>query len=217
MNAFRFFLLFLLGVFLPASAMSEPRVVDGDTLEIEGVTYRLNGIDVPEHGQRCGEWRCGVEATNALAELVRGKDVVCDPHFPDNYGRVVATCYVDGRDLSAEMINKGLAWAFIEYSDVYVPEELVSKDKAEGVFSEEFTPPWEFRDKRWKRAEAKEQKAPPGCPIKGNISHGSNEKIYHMPWSRSYDITLISPEKGERWFCDEAEALAAGWRAPYWK
>jgi hypothetical protein len=25
-------------------------------------------------------------------------------------------------------------------------------------------------------------------------------------------VTLIEPEKGERWFCSEAEAIAAGWR-----
>lgn len=49
------------------------------------------------------------------------------------------------------------------------------------------------------------------CRIKGNISSGG-ERIYHMPGQDYYDITLIRPEYGERWFCSEAEALAAGWR-----
>ena len=50
------------------------------------------------------------------------------------------------------------------------------------------------------------------CRIKGNIS-GSG-KIYHVPGSDSYERTKIDESKGERWFCTEAEARAAGWRAP---
>jgi len=52
---------------------------------------------------------------------------------------------------------------------------------------------------------------PEGCVIKGNIS-SSGEKIYHVPGGGSYDVTKISPEKGERWFCTEAEAVSNGWR-----
>ena len=210
----RFALLALL-VLAPAPAMAEVRVVDGDTLELDGTIFRLNGIDAPERLQRCGDWACGKAATRSLRELVDGKALTCRPISEDGYGRVIATCYANGQDIGAEMIGKGLAWAFVKYTDVYVPEELVSKEKAIGVFAADYAPAWEFRDKRWKRAEAEEQKAPPGCPIKGNISLNSGDKIYHMPWSRNYDDTLISIEKGERWFCDEADAIAEGWRAPY--
>jgi endonuclease YncB( thermonuclease family) len=50
------------------------------------------------------------------------------------------------------------------------------------------------------------------CLIKGNIS--SAGRIYHLPGSDSYDKTRIDESAGERWFCTEAEALAAGWRPP---
>ena len=50
-----------------------------------------------------------------------------------------------------------------------------------------------------------------GCQIKGNISN-SGEKIYHVPGGRYYEQTVITPGKGERWFCTEEEAQAAGWR-----
>lgn len=50
------------------------------------------------------------------------------------------------------------------------------------------------------------------CLIKGNIS--DNGHIYHVPGSRSYDATKIDESKGERWFCTEEEARAAGWRPP---
>jgi hypothetical protein len=56
---------------------------------------------------------------------------------------------------------------------------------------------------------AQEQRA--GCVIKGNIS-SSGERIYHVPGQRYYDKTLINALQGERWFCTEQEAIAAGWR-----
>ena len=34
-----------------------------------------------------------------------------------------------------------------------------------------------------------------------------------VPGSPSYANTKIDESKGERWFCTEAEARAAGWRA----
>jgi hypothetical protein len=52
----------------------------------------------------------------------------------------------------------------------------------------------------------------PSCTIKGNVSIDSGEHIYHVPGQEYYDQTRISPQYGERWFCSEAEARAAGWR-----
>lgn len=53
----------------------------------------------------------------------------------------------------------------------------------------------------------------PSCDIKGNVnSHG--ERIYHTTSSRSYNVTKVKLEEGDRWFCTEAEAEAAGFRAP---
>lgn len=51
----------------------------------------------------------------------------------------------------------------------------------------------------------------PECNIKGNISINSGKKLYHVPGMRDYASTVITPGKGERWFCSEAEAIAAGW------
>jgi hypothetical protein len=51
----------------------------------------------------------------------------------------------------------------------------------------------------------------PGCDIKGNIN-SKGERIYHMPGGEYYAATQIDVGSDERWFCDEAEAMAAGWR-----
>ena len=50
------------------------------------------------------------------------------------------------------------------------------------------------------------------CNIKGNISVSTGERIYHLPGQRYYEETAINTRKGERYFCSEAEARAAGWR-----
>ena len=49
------------------------------------------------------------------------------------------------------------------------------------------------------------------CNIKGNVST-QGERIYHVPGDKYYDETRISAPHGERWFCSEEEARAAGWR-----
>ncbi len=55
----------------------------------------------------------------------------------------------------------------------------------------------------------------PGCVVKGNISIATGAKLYHVLGMEDYDGTIIDSSKGERWFCSESEAVAAGWhRAP---
>lgn len=199
---------------LSAPVQAETRVIDGDTLELNGEIFRLNGIDAPEHGQTCGKWPCGKAATETLVEIVKGNEIFCEGRSEDGYGRTIATCFANGKDIGADLIDKGMAWAFVRYSDKYVDLEKSARDREDGIWSGTFVEPWTFREARWKDAAASEGHAPAGCPIKGNIT--KNGKIYHAPWSPWYDRTRINLSKGERWFCSEADAVAAGWRAPYW-
>jgi phosphatidylserine/phosphatidylglycerophosphate/cardiolipin synthase-like enzyme len=53
--------------------------------------------------------------------------------------------------------------------------------------------------------------APANCEIKGNINR-SGERIFHKPGEPFYDRVKIDQNAGERWFCSEEEAVAAGWR-----
>jgi len=201
-----------------AQVSGTAKVVDGDTFDVGAVRVRLHGIDAPEAGQSCRRangksWACGTEATNRLAELVAGHNVDCDALERDQYGRVVAVCRADGTDLNRTMIENGLAWAFIKYSDDYATAEARARDQELGIWQGEAEAPWDYRENKWARAV---EASPGGCPIKGNIS-SSGERIYHTPWSPWYSRTKINEGNGERWFCDEDEAQQAGWRAPYWK
>jgi endonuclease YncB( thermonuclease family) len=187
-------------------------VFDGDTLDVSGKRVRLEGIDAPEAGQRCvrgliGTWACGAAATEALRALVDGKTVTCERHGTDKYGRMLGVCFADGVEINRRMVEDGNAWAFVRYSKSYVAEEQAARQARRGVFTTANQPPWEYRTHRWADAE---QQAPNGCAIKGNVTR--NGHIYHMPWSPWYAKVVIDETRGERWFCSEREAQAAGWR-----
>lgn len=191
-------------------------IVDGDTLRLGPVTIRIHGIDAPESDQDCagrngGRWRCGNAATKAMTRLADGRQIECSPTDRDAYGRIVAICDVEGVDLGGSLVASGLAWAFRRYSDDYVDAEADARHRGVGIWQAETQTAWDFRSDGWARASASAPRE--GCPIKGNIAR-DGERIYHTPWSSSYSRTKIDESKGERWFCDEAEAVAAGWRAP---
>lgn len=192
----------------------QARVIDGDTLDVAGERVRLEGIDAPEIKQSCpkadrpnGTWPAGRIAALALERWVRDREVACRQIGRDGFGRMIGRCHADGRDLNAAMVRHGLAWAFLKYSQTFAADERAARSAALGVWSSSCKPAWEYRANRWREVAPQ---APAGCPIKGNISR--NGRIYHMPWSPWYRRTRIEPRKGERWFCDEGQALAAGWR-----
>jgi endonuclease YncB( thermonuclease family) len=198
----------------PAPMMSgRATVIDGDTLDIDGQRIRLEGIDAPEASQTCGggwfgTWKCGAAATAQLRWLVGGRRIECESVGTDKYGRMLGLCSADGRDINAEMVRTGHAWAFVKYSKRYQTVEAEARRAKSGIWKGEAEPAWVFRERQWHVAEAD---APKGCAIKGNVS--DNGRIYHMPWSPWYAKVKVEPDKGERWFCSEAEATGAGFRA----
>lgn len=136
--------LFALGV-VPAVAQT---ITDGDTIKLNGTIYRLWGIDAPETKQWCGDYAAGVFATAMLEKLVKeGKAVACEPKDTDRYGRTVAICRVDGRDLGESMVRLGLAWAFTRYSQDYVALEEKAKAEKLGVHARGCELPWVWRSR----------------------------------------------------------------------
>lgn len=187
-------------------------MIDGDTLEIDGERVRLEGIDAPETEQTCGggwfkTWNCGRAAADQLRWLVGGRRVDCAAAGRDKYGRTLGWCSADGRDINAEMVRSGHAWAFVKFSNRYQALEAKAREKKIGIWKGPAEPAWEYRERRWATAEPE---APRGCAIKGNVTE--NGHIYHMPWSPWYAKVKVEIEKGERWFCTEAEAVAGGFR-----
>lgn len=203
----------LLTAALPAFAaeISGPaEVIDGDTIRVLDTTIRLDGIDAPETRQECEDtaarpYSCGDSATRFLTRLVGSGPVTCEVVGRDAYDRAIDLCEAGGQDINAEMVRTGWALAFRRYSDRYVGEEKQAQRASAGLWAGTFDPPWEWR------AGIVAETALGDCTIKGNISR-SGDRIYHMPFQQHYDRTRIAEDAGERWFCSEAEAQAAGWR-----
>jgi len=113
-----------------ADVAGKPRIIDGDTIELSGQKIRLHGIDAPEAKQTCTregkEWRCGQEATWALARIIEEHWVTCKPKDRDRYGRIVAVCHMaEGQiDINGLMVEQGWALAYRKYSEDYVERRL---------------------------------------------------------------------------------------------
>lgn len=192
-----------------ADVRGAARVIDGDTLEVAGVHVRLYGIDAPELAQSCGAWDCGHWARDELARLIGARPVLCRGAESDRYGRLLARCDAGQGDLGAAMVGGGAAFAYRRYALDYVGAERMAQVRALGLWQDDVpvTRPEDFRAERHAAAA---QVAPGGCRIKGNLS--DNGRVYHLPGQRDYDRTRIDTTRGERWFCTEDEARAAGWR-----
>jgi endonuclease YncB( thermonuclease family) len=208
---------------MPPAVMGESsisgtsRVIDGDTLQINGRLIHLHGIDAPEADQLCSlngrPSPCGREATEFLRKLTDGQVVSCREVNRDRHGQIVAKCKADWMDLGAEMVTTGMAVAYLRYSDDYLRNYREARGKGNGIFAGEFIEPERWRGGARHPAETVNETLPRHCLIKGNIS-ANGERIYRLPGQPNYEVMRIDPEKGERWFCGEDEARAAGWRNP---
>jgi micrococcal nuclease len=93
------------------------RTVDGDTFWIssQNVSIRVWGLDAPETNQPGGS-----NATVTLTRLISGQTLYCRQRDTDRYGRIVGQCFLpDGRDITAAMIESGVATEYCRYSGNY--------------------------------------------------------------------------------------------------
>ena len=92
-----------------------PRVVDGDTLDFDADVVRLWGINAAEAGTVAGR-----AASAYLEAIIASGDLSCvwapDGQDRDPYGRMVAVCCIDGRDVAAELVAAEHAQDWPEYS-----------------------------------------------------------------------------------------------------
>jgi len=149
-------------------------VLDGDTVLIKRtsglVKIRLAEIDAPEvgHAGMGGQppnsqkaQAFGETSKRSLSDMVLGKQVKVVSQAVDQYGRMVAHISVNGLDVNAEQIRRGMAWEYSNYhsNKVYIALQQEAKQARRGLWAQSSPmPPWQWR--KLHAADAPLQRAP---------------------------------------------------------
>ena len=141
--------LFLLNISNTRSSVI--KIIDGDTIHINGEKIRFSGIDTPELKQTYINNKkiifCGLEAKNLLAKIIDNRDVNCISEGKDQYKRTLAECFVGDLSISSYLVREGYAFAYRKYSEKFVKDEEFAKENNKGMWSMSFEYPWEYRKK----------------------------------------------------------------------
>jgi len=235
----------LLSTFLPATQSSAATAVvrDSSTLQLGGVTYRLDGIDAPAIDQLCIDehadaWTCGIEARDQLTKLIGGREIRCDDlgADPSYKKRHLGACRIEGdtTSLSELLVRQGFALN-VESSATgrFETDEARAKEDRQGLWKGCFVAPQEFRtgkkdgallggscradrDKEIREALFPEALAmPPGCNIKGKFAVRARVTGNVGIYHLQACRSYPALTEPDRWFCSEDDAQAAGFRRAY--
>ncbi len=138
-----------------------PRVVDGDTVQINEFKIRLEGIDAPEIKQQCKKeklkissitgytfyknYNCGEVSKENLETKVDGSKIKCISSGKDRYIRYLAKCFKSKINLNRWMVRNGHAVAYRRYSKEYVSDEDFAKKNKLGLWQGKFLNPAKWR------------------------------------------------------------------------
>jgi endonuclease YncB( thermonuclease family) len=127
------------------------RVVDGDTIELQGKRIGFLDLDAPEPGQHCrdgagADYPCGETAAAALSAFIAQRTVTCDLSDRERDGRVLARCTVASEDPGLWLVDRG--WAVPDRDckcEIYREAEARAKTGKLGMWAGSFDMPWDWR------------------------------------------------------------------------
>jgi endonuclease YncB( thermonuclease family) len=97
------------------------RVIDGDTVVVNGTSVRLLGINTPEKGEKYYS-----EAKNFTSSLVSNKTIKVETKGKDRYSRDLGYLFYNSENINLKIVREG-------YANYYFPQ---GKDKYYDKFSE---------------------------------------------------------------------------------
>jgi len=102
------------------------KIIDGDTVIIEGSSVRLLGMDTDERG-----YPCFSEAKKRIEELILDKEVILelDGEDTDRYGRYLRYIFLDGRNINLQLVEEGFAVARFSPKNSKYKEEILQAEK----------------------------------------------------------------------------------------
>ena len=136
----------------------ELKVIDGDTIILNGEKIRFSGIDTPESYYRgkkqiCYddtlEVFCGDLSKKILIEKIGNNEVSCiKEKKPDKYKRILAECFVNNKSLSRYLVRSGYAFDYSFYSKKkFAEDQEYAKNNNLGLWKMKFDYPWTWRKK----------------------------------------------------------------------
>ena len=129
----------------------EIKIIDGDTIHLNGEKIRFTGIDTPELKQTCTKNNevilCGIEARKLLIKKIGQNEVQCKKEGKDQYKRTLAECFVKDLSLSSFLVREGYAFAYRKYSKKFVYDEDYARKNNLGMWAMRFEYPWDWRKK----------------------------------------------------------------------
>jgi endonuclease YncB( thermonuclease family) len=138
------------------SISGEAVAIESDVLGINGTVMSLWGIEGPLKIQSClldnADWACGPVAHREL-EIILAEGAATCTRMEDNSFRartlLFVRCMVNGRDVSAEMVRRGMAMAYPEQSTDYVALQAEAEAAKAGLWKAQiFEPPWVWEENR---------------------------------------------------------------------
>ena len=140
---------FMVLMFCNVSFADNLKIVDGDTIVLNGEKIRFSGIDTPELKQTCMKGGqkvfCGLFVRMLLIKKIGNETPKCISEGKDAYKRTLAECFINGESLSSFLVRSGYAFAYRKYSKKFIKEEEFAKENKLGMWSMEFEYPWDFR------------------------------------------------------------------------
>jgi endonuclease YncB( thermonuclease family) len=237
------FLALVLTLFAAPGHAEDAIVRDGDTIQLGGVTYRLDGIDAPELDQVCIDdqadpWTCGIDAREQLAKMIGRSQVQCDDLGVDksHKNRHIGICTADGdtASLNRQMVRLGFAVSVEPTAKSHFKDDAASaKDARAGLWKGCFVAPQEFRTGKKDGAllgascrpdRDSEIRAvlfpgdlsmPPRCSIKGKFALRARVTGNIGIYHLQGCPSYPALTKPDRWFCSEDDAQAEGFRRAY--
>jgi endonuclease YncB( thermonuclease family) len=124
------------------------KIIDGDSIKVQdkdGKEYevQIEGTDAPEAKQPFGS-----ESTDTMSQWVKDKAVKVSWNKKDNFDRLLAQVYVEGKHVNTEMIRAGMAWHFKRYNkskELAAVEDEARKEKRGLWAQDKPVAPWDYR------------------------------------------------------------------------
>lgn len=139
------------------------RVIDGDTIVLNGEKVRLKGMDAPEMKQICWDntnkkIECGKMAKEKLKMIIGSNKVRCDIKGKDLYKRNLGYCYAGDINVNKEMVRRGYAVAYIQYDKSFVQDENVARKEKLGFWNGRFKNPQDWRRENKKKRKSNKER-----------------------------------------------------------